>query len=100
MKDYCKGVKCPFYRDFRDFTVRFCDNLVSGVPACVVANFYPDSPSMDYPADVVVCSHFVRSDVYNAVKESGCFFGGLCVHPKSHGFSACRPSCSRLHACI
>jgi hypothetical protein len=54
-------VLCAFWRVSRShFCVKVCDNLSGGVPACVVADFYPDTPSMDYSADVVVCGHFVR----------------------------------------
>jgi len=66
-------VLCPFWRESRShFGVRVCDNLVGGVPACVVANFYPD---LSYEEEVeelkreraglprkevVGCRHFVR----------------------------------------
>jgi len=71
--------------------VRFCDNLVSGVPACVVADFW-----MADVSDVEICPHFVRSDVFEAVKKSGCFYGGLCVYPAVQGFGACSVDCPRF----
>jgi hypothetical protein len=99
-------VKCPFYRVYRSFTVRLCDNLVSGVPACVVDDFYPDwgcedeAKVAEWLAGVPepeICRHFVRSDLWHAafpVKKSECLFGGFpCVHPESRGFSACNKSC-------
>lgn len=103
-----KGVKdviCPFYRPSRDFTVPFCDNLVSGVPSCVVDNFYPDWGHEEMVArmeaglpDLVICDHFVRSDVYSSfsLTKSECFFGGLCVHPAVRGYGACSVDCSRF----
>lgn len=106
-----KGVKdviCPFYRPSRDFTVPFCDNLVSGVPSCVVDNFYPDlsteeqvarlEAGLDAMPNLVICRHFVRSDVYSASfsMKSKCFFGGLCVHPTVRGYGACSVDCSRF----
>ena len=105
-----KGVKdvvCPFYRLSRDFTVRFCDNLVDGVPSCVVDEFYPDLDLFSfkdireyekYIDGISICSHFVRSDVYSASfsMKSECFFGGLCVHPLVCGYGACSVNCSRF----
>jgi hypothetical protein len=88
--------------------VRVCDNLVGGVPACVVANFYPD---LSYEEEVeelereraglpckevVDCRHFVRSDVYSPVVKHGCYFGVVtCVHLDVEGFGACA-GCSRF----
>lgn len=106
MSECLKGVVCPFYRLSRHFTVPFCDNLVSGVPSCVVDDFYPDLDPFSFK-DIHeyekfmdgfnICEHFVRSDVYAScdVMKSGCFFGGLCVHPLVRGFGACR-GCSRF----
>jgi hypothetical protein len=87
---------CAFWRFSRShFGVRVCDNLVGGVPACVVAHFYPDSATMDY-GGVVVCRHFVRSDVYIPVVKYACYFGGVkCVHSDVLGFGACT-GCSRF----
>lgn len=89
-------VLCPFWRESRShFCVRVCENLVGGVPSCVVDEFYPDSPSMEY-GDVVVCRHFVRSDIYSRVREvkCGCYFGGVsCVHSDVEGFGACAGCC-------
>ena len=89
-------VLCPFWRESRShFCARVCDNFVSDVPACVVADFYPDSPTSDF-GDVVVCAHFVRSDVYSPEVKHGCYFGGVtCVHPDVDGFGAC-VGCSRF----
>jgi len=97
-------VVCPFYRLSRHFTVPFCDNLVDGVPSCVVDGFYPDvdphsrlDAGLNAYPDVVICDHFVRSDVYSASSmKSGCFFGGLCVHPVVRGYGACSVDCSRF----
>lgn len=90
------SLRCPFWRDSRaHFGVRVCDNLVGGVPSCVVDRFYPDSPSMEY-GNVKVCRHFVRSDVYHHVVKHGCHFGGgLCVHNTVSHFGAC-VGCSRF----
>ena len=103
METSSKTVVCPFYRVYRHFTVRFCDNLVSGVPACVVDNFYPDWDYEELVArmlagvpDAEICPHFVRSDVFYAVKKSGCFFGGSCVYPAVQGFGACSVDCPRF----
>jgi hypothetical protein len=103
-------VVCPFYRSSRDFTTRFCHNLRSGVPLCVVSGFFEDWDEEFERARMVMsdaearvkfnkpiveyCGSVVRSDVYFAVKKSGCFFSGLCVHPSVHGFGACC-GCSR-----
>ena len=98
-------LECPFWRDSRaHFGVRVCDNLVGGVPSCVVDEFYPDSELSGYdsaedwfngrPNSVVICRHFDWSDVYSAFDEvkvkQECFFGGArCVHPDVRGFCAC-----------
>ena len=103
-------VKCPFHRVYRNFTVPFCDNLVSGVPACVVDEFWADldpwsfkdigeHPFSEYDRlmDRAICSHFVRTDAWYRsfpVKPSACLFLYCsCVHPESHGFSACDKNC-------
>jgi len=108
MSKRVKDVICPFYKAYRDFTVPFCDNLVSGVPSCVVDNFYPDLSHEEMVArleaglnalpDVEICDHFVRSDVYFSfsLTKSECFFGGLCVHPAVRGYGACSVDCSRF----
>lgn len=90
-------VLCPFWRVWRaSFGVRVCDNLVGGVPACVVAEFYPDTAAMNYPDDVVVCRHFVRTDaLYHVPLKRDCYFGGVCIHPDAVGFDACFGSCVR-----
>jgi hypothetical protein len=102
---------CPFWRKWRThFGVEVCDNLVDGVPSCVVAGFYPDSETSGYDSvddwlacrhsGVVVCRHFVRSDVYSAFDDvkvkHDCFFGGVsCAHSDVRGFGAC-VGCSRF----
>ena len=102
METSSKTVVCAFSR-------LFCDNLVSGVPSCVVEDFYPDwgcenevevAKWLAYVPDVVVCPHFIRSRFYFPVSKSyGCYFGGgSCVCLDSYGFSACR-GCSRFHGC-
>ena len=104
-----KDVVCPFYKPYRKFTVPFCDNLVSGVPSCVVDKFYPDlsheemvvrlEAGLDCLPDVVICCHFVRSDVWYSsfpLVKSKCFFGGLCVHSTVSGYGACSVDCSRF----
>ena len=108
MKSEFVRVRCAFHKSFRNFTVPFCDNLISGVPHCVLWDFYPDyDPFTDfddvrdydkYMDSIVICSHFVRSDVYEAYRflHSGCFFGGECFHPTVKGFSACTVDCSRF----
>jgi len=104
----CMRVACPFYKLTRKFTVPFCDNLVSGVPSCVVDEFYPDLDpysfkSIDeydeYMDGIKICSHFVRSDFYEELRrltKSACYFGGLCVHPTVKGFCACSVDCPRF----
>ena len=104
-------VSCPFWRKSRShFTVRFCNNLRSGVPLCIVSGFFEDWDEEFERALMVMseaearvkfskpiaehCSSVVRSDVYDAVKRSECFFGGLCAFPAAQGFSACS-DCSR-----
>jgi len=106
METSSKTVLCPHYRaSRRHFTVRFCDNLVSGVPACVVDNFYPDWDHEELVArmladvpDAEICRHFVRTDVwYDAsVKKSGCFYGGSCAYPAVQRFDACSVDCPRF----
>ncbi len=104
----CNIVLCPFWREWRaHFGVRVCDNLVEGVPSCVVDRFYPDSEVSGYdsiedwlnchPNNVVICPHLVRSDIWdNSVVKRGCFFGvGICIHNNVIGFGAC-DSCSRF----
>ena len=106
-------VLCAFWRESRShFGAKVCDNLVAGVPACVVAEFYPDSPYAPYASleDWLsgvgkvgeICRHFVRSDIYSALDihpsmvKRGCFFGGVeCVHSDVKGFGAC-VGCSRF----
>jgi hypothetical protein len=107
-------ILCPFWRESRrSFAVEVCDNLVGGVPACVVAEFYPDVDPFALSDvereryvrgldDFKICSHFVRSDIYSAldihpsVIKRGCFFGGVrCVHADVVGFGAC-VGCSRF----
>jgi hypothetical protein len=96
-------VLCAFWHDWRvHFGIRVCDNLVGGVPVCVVAEFYPNVASVleHWLAGVHVgdgiCWHFYRNDVYNPAVKSGCFFGGVsCVHSDVVGFGAC-VGCSRF----
>lgn len=93
----CDGVVlCAFWRVSRShFGVRVCDNLIGGVPACVIDDFYPDSPTAGgLDDDTVVCGHFVRSDVYFPAVKCGCYFGGVrCVHSDVEGFGACVGCC-------
>jgi hypothetical protein len=113
---------CPFFHVWRvHWGVRVCDYLVVGVPACVVAGFYPDltvtlehwlNPDVplarwrgDGAVRVVgsgICRHFCRSDIISelglvpSVVKRGCFFGGVeCVHSDVVGFGAC-VGCSRF----
>ncbi|MGD0979576.1 MAG: hypothetical protein ABR962_10625 [Candidatus Bathyarchaeia archaeon] len=78
-------VRCPFWRGAGNFTVEFCDNFVNGVPACIVADFYPDidpwelgeEERLDYVLGegkfaVEVCRHFIRSESAKAER----FFKG------------------------
>lgn len=106
MSKCVKDVVCPFYRPSRKFTVPFCDNLVSGVPSCLVDKFYPDLDIEEEVAryrahvpDPVICVHFVRTDALYArfpLVKSACFFGGdKCFHPLVSNYSACR-DCSRF----
>lgn len=101
-------VRCGFWHDWRFyFGVEVCDKLVGGIPACVVANFYPIVDPFNPPLiehwlngvrvdGVGVCRHFVRSDVYRPVVKHGCYFGGVgCVHSDVVGFGAC-VGCSRF----
>lgn len=113
-------VLCPFWRESRSFTRRLCDNLRDGVPLCVVsglsdqldnwdeefehASMVMDRAELEYYfpehfVPVEFCDCVVRSDLYDAArpqfKKSGCFFGGLCVRPKSHGFDGCSVDCPR-----
>lgn len=100
-------VLCAFWREKRaHFGVRVCDNLVGCVPSCVVDKFYPDGDPFSSPAferwlagvddGVVICRHFVRTDVYFPMVKRGCFFGGVsCVHSDVEGFGAC-VGCSRF----
>jgi hypothetical protein len=107
-------VLCPFWRESRSFTRRFCGNLRDGVPLCIGNGFFRawdedfERASMVmgraeleyyFPKQFVeFCRSVVRSGVYDAVRpdfeESGCFFGGLCVRPEFHGFDGCF-DCSR-----
>lgn len=112
-------ILCPFWRESRPFP-RVCNNLRGGVPLCVVSGladalddwdwefeealmvmgaaeleyYYPE-----YFVNVESCDCVVRSDLYDAArpefKKCGCFFGGLCVRPKSHGFDGCSVDCPR-----
>lgn len=106
-------VVCPFYRPTRKFTVPFCDNLVSGVPSCVVDKFYPDlsqeemvarlEAGLDSLPELGICRHFVRSDVWHSSfpsAKSKCFFGGSCVHPTVSGYGACSVNCSRFKSSV
>jgi hypothetical protein len=107
---------CAFWHDWRvHWGVRVCDYLVGGVPACVVAGFYPDlsvtlehwlNPDVplarwrgDGAVRVVgsgVCRHFCRSDVLRPPVKDGCYFSGsVCVHSDVVGFGAC-VGCSRF----
>ena len=106
-------VLCPFWRESRShFCVRVCDNLVGGVPLCVVSGFFYHWDEDFEQARMVMsdaelrtkfpehfvrveyCHCVVRSDVYDAVKRGGCFFGrGLCVRPEFDGFSGCSADC-------
>lgn len=114
-------VLCPFWRESRSFTRRFCDNLRDGVPLCVVGGLPDalddwdeefeqacmvthDDAELEYyfPEQFVPdewCGCVVRGDLYDAAepkfKKFGCFFGGLCVRPKCHGFDGCSVDCSR-----
>jgi hypothetical protein len=114
-------VLCAFWRESRfDFCVRLCDNLRNGMPLCVVSGlneFVADwdedfeNASMEmglaeleyyFPEKFVPderCGRVVRSDIYESFhpefKKSGCFFGGLCVRPKFHGFDGCSVDCPR-----
>lgn len=101
-----KEIRCPFYEPDRKFTVPFCDNLISGIPSCVLAEFYPDLDPFSFKSieeyeefsnRFEVCSHFVRGDVYHfphsKFLKGNCFFGGLCVYPTVKGFSNCSFDC-------
>lgn len=103
--DVCSDgvVLCAFWRESRSsFGVRVCDDLVKGVPACVVADFYPD-PCYEEETEVkawlrgemvVICPHFVRSDVLRPDVKHGCYFGGdTCFHSDVEGFGACVGCC-------
>lgn len=118
MNSESEVVLCPFYREPRSFTRRFCDNLRDGVPLCVVSGLVDELDDWDEEFEKALirmsvgdackareararskprCRSVVRSDLYDAVrpefKRSGCFFGGLCVRPKSHGFDGCSVDC-------
>ena len=93
---------CAFWHDWRvHFGVRVCDYLVGGVPACVVAGFYPDvTLTLEHwlagkrVVGVGVCRHFCRSDILSPEVKSGCYFtGGVCVHSNVVGFGACVGCC-------
>jgi hypothetical protein len=74
-------VSCPFWHDWRrHFGVRYCDNLVDGVPVCVREGYYrvfdPSIGDSVEHWDLVehrrvyvwgepagICLHFCRSDV-------------------------------------
>jgi hypothetical protein len=113
-------VLCPFWRESRSFTRRLCDNLRDGVPLCVVSGLADELGDWDEEFEQSLmkmscaearkaqearihsrprCPSVVRSDLYDAVrpdfKKSGCFFGGLCIRPVSHGFDGCSVDCSR-----
>lgn len=96
-------VLCPFWREWRaHFGVRVCDNLVGGVPQCVVSDFYPDDPFNPKYDNMKICRHFVFSDVLIVREEDGsmvgcnCLFGGgKCIHQDVMKFCAC-VGCSRL----
>jgi hypothetical protein len=118
-------VLCPFYKVERAGRMRmpakgFCDNLRSGVPFCVIGGlmsrvggwdqeFEESLMKMDYAEARKAeeararskphCPSVVLSDLYDSVrpefKKSGCFFGGLCVRPKSRGFNGCSDDCAR-----
>ena len=82
-------VLCPFWKESRfKFAVQICDNLVEGVPSCVLEGFYPDEEdSFDVP---LVCAHFVFTDVYTPKSKNGCYFGGAkCINSNVKGFGAC-----------
>lgn len=95
---------CPF-RFSRGFKPFSCDNLVSGVPSCLVDNFYPDLSHEEMVArlkaglsampNLVICKHFVRSNALYArfpPVKSKCFFSVCerCLHPLVSNYSACR----------
>jgi hypothetical protein len=102
-------VRCPSWRPYRGpFAVKVCDNLVDGVPACVVARYYVDFPFVlgESEADWMVrvreicdvCLHFVRADLYyhdwfeteSGRVKCGCRFGGIiCFHTEREYFFHC-----------
>ena len=92
-------VLCAFCSDNRfSFGVRVCDNLVDGVPVCILADFYPDvDPNDDVDGwlngteiGFERCKHFVFSDVYRPVAKHGCLFGGVkCVNSGIEDFCIC-----------
>ena len=97
-------VRCPFWRPSRaHFGVEVCDNLIDGVPQCIVSHFYPDDPfeydNIEDYYSVEICKHFVWSDYYSVDEKTRtkheCFFGGTCIHQDAGGFSACF-GCSRF----
>lgn len=103
-----KGVVflCAFWHDWRvHFGVRVCDNIVNGVPSCVLAGFYPDVKlSLEHWLEgrrvcvegdgVGVCRHFCRSDLSELRVKGECFFSeGMCVHSDVLGFGACVGCC-------
>lgn len=95
--------------------MRFCNNLRSGVPLCIVSGFFEDWDEEFEQALMVMseaearvkfsrpivehCSCVVRSDMYGVArpdfKKSACFFGGLCVRPMILGFGGCSADCPR-----
>ena len=106
MSDNTAVFLCAFWHEWRvHWGVRVCDNLVKGVPACVVEDFYRVyDPSVGGSVEhwfegrrvfvegdgVGVCRHFCRSDVGSPTVKNGCYFtGGTCVHSDVAGFGAC-----------
>jgi len=101
-----KEVRCPFFKLSRNFTVPFCDNLISGIPYCILADLYPDLDPFSFESieeyeevsnRFEVCSHFVRSDIYHVPHskfvKGNCLFGGSCSYPTLTDWRNCSFDC-------
>jgi len=93
-------IHCAFFNADNEYGVIFCDNLVSGVPSCVLAEFYRDvlhALSVDtlkeyneWYTNFGVCSHFVVGELPSKLAFGVCC--NTCTY-KLVGFYHCSSEC-------
>ena len=101
-----KGIRCPFFNVDNEYGTIFCDNLVSGIPSCVSANFYCSVLRLlsvetigtynEWYTRFNVCSHFVvgesPSKLVFGVCCDACAYKSTFIRCSSKCFARCEGS--------